>query len=246
MPTRPAERHEIATPSFGAAVGHGVAGRDRTSAILLVGLTIALGLVADRFGGPWGQPLVSVWAWGLCGGLLYRDAPLRSRLVACLAIATAGEVVLSLVWGLYDYRLGNLPLFVPPGHVLLYWLGLQLADRLPRRLLALTPWLALAGVSALAVTRLDWLGPPLLLLFLVCLRLGPAPRLYSTMFLLSLAMELWGTWLGNWTWRSSLPGLGWPVCNPPLAAGAFYCVLDVLSEVLCRRRLGVRPEGCRV
>lgn len=84
MPTRPAERPEIATPSFGAAVGQGVAGRDRTSAILLVGLTIALGLVADRFGGPWGQPLVSVWVWGLCGGLLYRDAPLRSRLVAKL------------------------------------------------------------------------------------------------------------------------------------------------------------------
>jgi len=60
LPTRSAERPEIATPSFGAAVGQGVAEHDRTSAILLVGLTIALGLVANRFGGPWGQPLVSV------------------------------------------------------------------------------------------------------------------------------------------------------------------------------------------
>jgi len=203
---------------------------------LVVVLTIAVGLLADRFGGAWGQPLVNVWAWALCGLLLWREAAWRSRLLACLVIATVGEVVLSLVWGLYDYRLGNLPLFVPPGHVLLYWLGLQLADRLPGRLCGLTPWLALAGVSVLAVGGQDWLGPPLLLIFLACLRWGPAPRLYVAMFLLSLVMELWGTWLGNWSWRAVLPGLGWPVSNPPLAAGAFYCVLDLLSDAVGRRR----------
>ena len=203
---------------------------------LLVGLTIAVGLLVDRFGGAWGQPLVSVWAWGVCGLLLWRERAWRSRLMACLLIATAGELVLSLVWGLYDYRLGNLPLFVPPGHVLLYWLGLKLTDRLPARLFRILPWLALAAVSALALARLDWLGPPLLLIFLVCVRWGPAPRLYMAMFLLSLVMELWGTALGNWTWRSALPGLGWPVANPPLAAGAFYCVLDLLSEKSVRLR----------
>ena len=203
---------------------------------LLVGLTIAVGLVVDRFGGAWGQPLVSLWAWGVCGLLMWRERAWRPRLVACLVIATAGELVLSLVWGLYDYRLGNLPLFVPPGHVLLYWLGLKFTDRLPAWLFRTVPWLALAAVSALAVARLDWLGPPLLLIFLACVRWGPAPRLYMTMFLLSLVMELWGTALGNWAWRSALPGLGWPVANPPLAAGAFYCVLDLLSEKSARLR----------
>ena len=201
-----------------------------TPLVLLVGLTIALGLVIDRFGGVWGPPLVSLWVWGLGGLLWWRERAWRPRLLACLVIATAGEVVLSLVWGLYDYRLSNLPLFVPPGHVLLYWLGLRLADELPTGLLRVTPWLALAAVSLLALARLDWLGPPLLLIFLACLRWGPAPRLYVTMFLLSLAMELWGTALGNWAWRGVLPGLGWPVANPPLAAGAFYCVLDLLSD----------------
>ena len=99
-----------------------------TPLVLLVGLTIALGLVIDRFGGVWGPPLVSLWVWGLGGLLWWRERAWRPRLLACLVIATAGEVVLSLVWGLYDYRLSNLPLFVPPGHVLLYWLGLRLAD----------------------------------------------------------------------------------------------------------------------
>ena len=202
----------------------------------MVVLTILVGLAVDRHGGAWGQPLVSLWVWLLFGVLMFQAADLRLRLLACLLIATAGEVVLSLVWGLYDYRFGNLPLFVPPGHVLLYWLGLQWAGRLPGRVIALTPWLALAGVSALAVAGIDWMGPALLAVFLVCVWRGPAPRLYITMFLLSLAMELWGTWLGNWTWRAALPGLGWPVANPPLAAGAFYCVLDLLSESVRRRR----------
>ena len=202
--------------------------------VTLVIATILLGLLADQHGGPLGQPLVSLWTWGLFAALVWRSTGQRSQLVACLFIATAGEVVLSLVWQLYDYRLGNIPLFVPPGHGLLYWLGLQLAPRLPRTLLAATPWLALAGVSALALGGADWLGPPLLLVFLLCVRYGPAPRLYVCMFLLSLAMELWGTWLGNWAWRPAIPVLGWPVTNPPLAAGAFYCVLDLLCGFVRR------------
>lgn len=203
---------------------------------LLASFTILAGLVVDCFGGAWAQPLVSLWVWALFGVLLYRCVDLRPQLLACLAIATAGEVVLSLAWGLYDYRLGNLPLFVPPGHVLLYWLGLYLAERLPGRLVVLVPWLALVAVSGLALAGRDWLGPPLMLIFLVCVWKGPSPRLYVSMFLLSLVMELWGTWLGNWSWRSAVPGLGWPVSNPPLAAGAFYCVLDLLSESVRRRQ----------
>lgn len=203
---------------------------------VLVVFTILVGLVVDRHGGAWGQPLVSLWVWLLFGLLMVQAADLRLRLMACLLIATAGEVLLSLVWGLYDYRLGNLPLFVPPGHVLLYWLGLQWAGRLPGRVMALTPWLALMAVSALAVAGIDWMGPALVAVFLVCVWWGPSPRLYITMFLLSLGMELWGTWLGNWSWRAALPWLGWPVANPPLAAGAFYCVLDLLSESVRRRK----------
>lgn len=198
--------------------------------------TILLGLVADRCGGAWGQPLVGAWTWALVALLVARSPGLRRELIACLVIATCGELVLSRVLLLYTYRLDNIPLFVPPGHVLLYWLGLQLAPRLPLAVLRAAPWLALLGVSALALTGTDWLGPPLLAIFLLCMRYGPAPRLYVSMFLLSLAMELWGTWLGNWTWRPALMVLGWPVGNPPLAAGAFYCVLDLLSGLLRSER----------
>jgi hypothetical protein len=64
--------------------------------------------------------------------------------------------------------------------------------------------------------------------FLACMWFSPARRLYATMFVLSLALELYGTWIGNWSWSARVPWTGLTADNPPLAAGAFYCVLDFL------------------
>src|ERR1017187_6727631 len=69
----------------------------------------------------YGQIVVNGCVWAVCGVLYLRiDRSGRPALIACLIIATAGEIFLSLVWGLYEYRLHNIPLFVPPGHVLLF------------------------------------------------------------------------------------------------------------------------------
>jgi len=196
---------------------------------LLIVLTIVGGLAVDARGGPWAQPLVSLWAWGVFAWLLLKsESAERPALLACVVLASVGEGVLSPGWGLYDYRLGNIPLFVPPGHVLLFALGGWLAPRLPARMPAATAGFAVVAALALAFSQRDLLSVPLVLLFLASLRYGPTPRLYSAMFVLALAMELWGTWLGNWAWRPVAPGLGWPTLNPPFAAGAFYCVLDWL------------------
>lgn len=209
---------------------------------LLIAVTIAGGLVLDQYGGAWGQPLVDLWAWALLLWLGTRRLAAQWRaLLACLLFATAGEVVLSLGWGLYDYRLGNIPLFVPPGHVLLYCLGGWIALRLPRRIVAASVPLIVIAALALAASGRDLLAMPLTLLFLLAMRFGPAPALYCAMFGLALAMELWGTWLGNWTWRSVAPGIGLATLNPPFAAGAFYCVLDWLvglSSGMRRLRAG--------
>jgi C4-dicarboxylate transporter len=60
------------------------------------------------------------------------------------------------------------------------------------------------------------------------------------MFMLSLAMEVYGTWLGNWTWAGEAPWLGFTTVNPPLAAGAFYCMLDMLVVAsVARTRPGI-------
>lgn len=205
----------------------------------LIVATIAIGLLVDRHGGAHGQLAVSVLAWAVLARLWLLSAPAqRPALLACLVYATAGEVFLSLVWGLYDYRLGNIPLFVPPGHVLLFTLGTRLADRLEDGAEWWIAALALPLVAGFAWSGRDTLGPLLYALFVACMALSPSRKLYATMLVVSLAMELWGTWLGNWTWRREVPWLGLVTDNPPLAAGAFYATLDLLvvSTVAAWRR----------
>ena len=196
---------------------------------LLIIATIAGGLLLDQHWARHGQLVVNAFAW-LVFALLWTRSPSARRpaLFACLLYATAGEAFLSLVWGLYEYRLGNIPLFVPPGHVLLFFLGMQVAERLPQRAEWWIAALAAPVVAAFAWNGRDTMGPLLYALFLACLWLSPSRRLYATMFVLSLLMELYGTWMGNWIWSAQVPWLGLTADNPPLAAGAFYCVLDLL------------------
>lgn len=200
---------------------------------IAIALLIAGGLALDATGARWSQPSVDTAAWLAFVVLWLRSASVdRLALAACLLFATAGEIFLALVWQLYDYRLGNLPLFVPPGHVLLYALGLWGSRWLP---LAVIP--SVSGLIALIALGLalgggDELSLALTGLFLLSVRYGPSPRLYVAMFGLAAAMELWGTRLGNWTWQAEVPWLGLSTFNPPFAAGAFYCVLDWLVGIV--------------
>lgn len=206
---------------------------------LTIVLTIVAGLWLDSIGPDWIRMVVSGWTWALLAALCWQVDPARRSLwLSCLAWATFGEIILSLVWGLYDYRLGNLPLFVPPGHVLLFALGMWLTERLPDALTSTVPALGGGLVLAFALLQADTLSLPLFAFFLLCIRFGPSPKLYSTMFVLALLMELYGTALGSWTWHILIPGLPLTAANPPLAAGAFYCLLDWLAGSSARRRLG--------
>jgi hypothetical protein len=202
--------------------------RDLLRALAITGI-IAGGLTFDQLVEFWGQTLANVGIWAV---FLYwaRGARPDDRLALgfCVLYATLGEIFLSLVWGLYEYRLANVPLFVPPGHALLFMLGRILAERARDWIAWFVPLAAAPFVFLLAVTGLGTLDALLFALFLLCLLSGRANRLYAVMFVLSLAMEVYGTALGNWTWAEQAPWLGFTTINPPLAAGAFYCMLDML------------------
>jgi hypothetical protein len=190
------------------------------------------GLVLDATFGWNGQIAAIIWTFGVFAWLWRRGGPVERRvLILCTLIAGAGELVLSLVWGLYDYQFHNIPLFVPPGHALLMTLGLVVSARLPARGVALIT----AGAALWAVyawwAGFDRFGVVLFGIYLVCVstsRSRSARRLYATMFVLALAMELYGTALGNWAWRAEPPGIALSQANPPFSAGAFYCLLDLL------------------
>ncbi|MEO8751567.1 MAG: hypothetical protein ABI624_02695 [Casimicrobiaceae bacterium] len=200
--------------------------------VALIAIVLAGGLAVDVRTDFVGQAVLGIGVWAVLLLLLNRMArDLRYALMTCLVIATLGEVFLTS-WGLYAYRLDNVPLFVPPGHVLLLLLGLWLAQRLPAS--AARVILAGAGIYSVAVAAagLDTLGLGLLAVIAVAAYALPSQqRLYASTFVLALALELYGTWLGSWTWAPRVPHLDLVTTNPPGAAGAFYCALDALVAV---------------
>jgi hypothetical protein len=170
----------------------------------------------------------------------------RLRVAFVIVAATAGEVVGSLLWGVYSYRLENLPAYIPPGHGLVYLGGLGLSVALRRHTRALvgtaafvaTAW-GIAGLGFLP--RLDVagaLGVPLLLLFLWR---GRNRALYAGVFVVVCALELYGTWLGVWRWAEVLPGLGIPDGNPPSGVASGYVCFDVFAVAVAARLVGWNP-----
>jgi len=159
----------------------------------------------------------------------------RAQALGVVAFATVGEVTGSLVWGVYRYRLHNLPLFIPPAHGIVYLSGLALVRVVRPRLLVgaaaagAAAW-GLAGVTVLP--RLDVagaLGVPLLLVFL---RRSRARRAYAGVFLVVAALELYGTSIGTWRWAATLPGLGIPGGNPPSGVASGYVWFDVMAMLV--------------
>ena len=156
----------------------------------------------------------------------------RAQALGVVCFATVGEVTGSLVWGVYHYRLHNLPLFIPPAHGLVYLSGIALAGIVPaHRLVALAAagaatW-GLVGLTVLP--RLDAagaVGVPLLLVFLWRSRLRTA---YAGVFVVVAALELYGTSIGTWRWAAHLPGTGIADGNPPSGAASGYVWFDVMA-----------------
>lgn len=209
------------------------------SEALWIAIWIALGLAIDANGH---QSLVDIGTWSLFAYLFARgDGSRRRAMLACLALATVGELVLALGWEIYTYRLGGLPLFVPPGHVLLFLLGQRLAAPITA---AHARWLAsIVAIAALPLAFVlgDTISLPLLGFFALACFHRKQRALYVVMFVLALLMELWGTALGNWAWTDPAPGTGLGVHNPPLAVGALYVVLDRLVLWTTARPPAVAP-----
>ena len=159
-------------------------------------------LAVDTQVGLRGQLMLGGLSWFLLlAALRPLPALARAQALAVVTFATAGEVTGSLLWGVYRYRLHNLPLFIPPAHGLVYLSGLALVG------LVRTRWLVVAA----AVGSIGW---------------GLAGL---TVFLVVAALELYGTTIGTWRWAVELPGLGIPDGNPPSGVASGYVWFDVMA-----------------
>jgi hypothetical protein len=197
-----------------------------------------------------GQLLLGALTFVLLGAALRPLAPLvRAQTVGVVLFATVGEVTGSLVWGVYHYRLHNLPLFIPPAHGLVYLSGLALSRSLRSRAVV---WAAAVGATAWGIAgltllpRLDVagaLGVPLLLVFLWWSR---SRATYAGVFLVVAALELYGTSIGTWRWASSVPGLGIPDGNPPSGVASGYVWFDVMALLVAPSIVALTRRSSRV
>jgi hypothetical protein len=196
-------------------------------------------LVADGVFGDLGpQLIIGVFAFAVLWAFSYRvEGIQRLQLWLCVPIATGFEVVGSLVWGGYRYRLHNIPLYVPPGHALVYLFGITAAAlpvvvrhgrRVRHAVLAICTVWAIAGVTVLQplTGRLDVQGLLLLPLFAWCILFSGRGDLFAAIWVATMTIEVVGTWAGDWTWGASAPWTHIPSGNPPAAIAAGYAVID--------------------
>jgi len=192
-------------------------------------------LALDHYSNYHEQLALGVLTWAVLFAALSRvSVERRAQTLAVVVFATIGEVTGSLIWGVYHYRLHNLPLFVPPAHGLVYLTGLSLAVALRRHARALVATAAVAaatwGILGLVVLpRRDVagaVGVPLLLAFLLRSRYR---TIYASVFLVVAGLELYGTAIGTWRWAVRLPGLGIPDGNPPSGVASGYVWFDVMA-----------------
>ena len=204
-----------------------------------IGAYLAALLAVDARVGYGGQLALGVATWAVLGALLVRiPAERRVQTLGVVAFATVGEVTGSLVWGVYSYRLHNLPLFIPPAHGLVFVAGLSLAAALRERWIVRAAAVGAVGWGLAGLTvlpRLDVagaIGVPLLCLFLWRSR---ARGIYAAVFLVVAALELYGTAIGTWRWAEVLPGLGVPDGNPPSGVASGYVWFDVMALLVASR-----------
>lgn len=214
---------------------------------LLTGYLAGL-LALDRLADTQGQLLLGAATWGLLLGICRLVTPERRTQVAVvIAAATLAELTGSIVWGVYTYRLENLPSFVPPAHGLVYLAGIALSRFAAGRrrtlvgvaLAAMTVW-SVAGLTVLP--RQDVGGAFGALLLAYFLVRGRAPAVYAGVFLVVAGLELYGTALGTWTWAETIPGTGIPNGNPPSGVASGYVWFDVMALALAPRILAARAR----
>jgi hypothetical protein len=203
------------------------------------------------------QYLLGLGTWALLLALLRGESSLvRAQTAIVVVFATFVEYTFSPWLEVYVYRLDNVPLFVPPGHGMVYLAAFSLgrsdwfaqhATALITATIALGGMYAVWGLSPLA-PRLDLLGAVWYLCLLGFLRWGRSRMLYVGAFAVVTYLEILGTWLGNWTWAGADPTGVIPIGNPPTGAAGGYGWFDLvaMSAAPAVLALWARWRGARV
>jgi hypothetical protein len=222
--------------------------RDLVVAAVVIGWIGAVLLLdavpVGAIGVPVRQVLLGLVTWAVLIGLLRGESSLvRAQTAVVVVLATIVEYTFSPLLEAYVYRIGTVPLFVPPGHGLVYLAALALGrsallSAAPRVAVGLTVLVGgvWATVGLFGAPRPDVLGAFWFACLLGFLAWGPNRLLYVGAFVVVGYLELLGTRLGTWAWAAHDPVLGViSQGNPPSGAAGGYGWFDLYALLLGSR-----------
>jgi hypothetical protein len=231
------------------------------AAVLMMGwLSVVLWLDRASAGGDiWLQRGLGLLTWVVLGLALRRVTPtVRMQTVVVVAFATVVEYLFSPTLEVYLYRFDNVPMYVPPGHGLVYLSAFALghARLVERHLRAATAAVLVVGgawaaYGWLLAERPDALGAFWFACLVGFLLWGPSRPVYVGAFVVVSYLELVGTELRTWVWQTEDPILGVTIGNPPSGAAGGYGWFDLAGLLLApyllalvsrRRRRNPLPE----
>lgn len=160
---------------------------------------------------------------------------IKKLMVYGLILAVLGEVLFTLILGMYSYRLNNLPLYVPLGHSIIYAAVFYMAkEPILKRNKELTInilfILMLIYSTAWLIFGNDIFGFICMLLIIFLFRKKPHTKLFFLiMFFMIVYLELIGTHYENWYWpKIWFDKISFiPSANPPSGISVFYFGFDV-------------------
>ena len=158
----------------------------------------------------------------------------KKLMIYGLIIALGGELLFSLLLGMYTYRLENLPLYVPLGHSIIYatvyyFAKEPLVQKYHKKIILLLYVVIILYSTAWLIFASDVFGFLCMLVILWIFRRRPNTKLFFLiMFFAIVYLELLGTYYGCWYWPEV-----WfdkvvfiPSANPPSAISVFYFGFD--------------------
>ena len=207
-------------------------------AVVAVWVLTVLGL--DTVASLTQQRLLGLGTWLLLLGLLARESrATRVQVAVVVTFASLVEYVFAGWLGVYVYRLGNVPAFVPPGHGLVYLAALGIGrsawarEHAPVLTAATLVTCGAWAVWGLAFSpQLDVLGAFWFGCLLVFSRWGRSRLVYAGAFLVVSYLEVVGTTLGTWRWSTHDPTGLIAIGNPPSGIAGGYAWFDAAALAL--------------
>ncbi len=234
------------TPDPTAAALRGRAPRAPAATLVIVLATITSVLLLDASASLPVQRLLGVATWSVLAFLLARESiVVVVQTLIVVVFATAVEYTFSPLLEVYLYRFENVPLYVPPGHGLVYlaaWsigrLGFVKANERLALLLVLLGGGAWAAYGVVLADRADVLGAFWFGCLVAFLCWGPSRGLYIGAFVVVSYLELLGTALGTWQWQRVDPTGLVSIGNPPSGAAGGYGWFDLAALLLAPSVVG--------